>query len=148
MGKTVILYYSKHHGNTKKLVDAIAKSDDIDLIDVTETTSADLSGYDKIGIASGIYAGQFPKPMVKFVESNLPEGKPVFIIITSASGSEGYFNSMIKKVEGKGCKIIGKYSARGYCTWGPFKIVGGVSKERPTEEEISGAVDFYKKLSA
>ena len=32
--KTAIAYYSKHHGNTKKLLDAIAAADEIDLIDV------------------------------------------------------------------------------------------------------------------
>ena len=33
--KTVILYRSKHHGNTKKLVDAVAENfDNVDVIDV------------------------------------------------------------------------------------------------------------------
>ena len=33
--KTAILYVSKHHGNTKRLVDAIANAhDDVDVIDV------------------------------------------------------------------------------------------------------------------
>ena len=53
--KTAIVYYSKHHGNTKKLLDAIAAAADIDLIDVTSDESMDLSGYDRIGFASGIY---------------------------------------------------------------------------------------------
>ena len=48
--KTAIVYYSKHHGNTKKLLDAIAAASDIDLIDVTADKDADLSGYDRIGI--------------------------------------------------------------------------------------------------
>lgn len=54
--KTAIVYYSKHHGNTKKLIDAIAAADStVSLIDVTENPDADLSGYDRIGFASGIY---------------------------------------------------------------------------------------------
>ena len=27
MGKTAIVYYSQHHGNTKKILDAIARSE-------------------------------------------------------------------------------------------------------------------------
>ena len=50
--KTAILYYSEHHGNTKKLLDAIAAKNDVDLIDVTKQGSADLAGYDRIGLAS------------------------------------------------------------------------------------------------
>ena len=58
--KTAIAYYSKHHGNTKKLIDAIAGADpDVVLIDVTAQPDADLSEYDRIGFASGIYAAQF-----------------------------------------------------------------------------------------
>ena len=53
--KTAIVYYSKHHGNTKKLLDAIAEKHPVTLIDVTKQPDADLSGYDRVGFASGIY---------------------------------------------------------------------------------------------
>ena len=60
MGKTAIVYYSQHHGNTKKVLDAIASYDnDVTLIDVTEKHEVDLTGYDRIGFASGIYFGKF-----------------------------------------------------------------------------------------
>ena len=32
--KTCIVYYSLHHGNTKKLLDAIKEKNEVDLIDV------------------------------------------------------------------------------------------------------------------
>ena len=60
--KTAIVYYSKHHGNTKKLLDAIAAAAEVDLIDVTADKDADLLGYDRIGFASGIYYSSFAKP--------------------------------------------------------------------------------------
>ena len=44
--KTAIVYYSKHHGNTKKLLDAIAASDpSVDLFDVTSTPAEDMTTY-------------------------------------------------------------------------------------------------------
>lgn len=50
--KTAIIYYSAHHGNTKKLLDAIKSNsnDEITLIDVTKTAEADLGSYDMIGL--------------------------------------------------------------------------------------------------
>ena len=33
--KTAICYYSRHHGNTLKVLEAMARGNDIDLIDVT-----------------------------------------------------------------------------------------------------------------
>lgn len=40
--KTAIVYYSQHHGNTKKLIDAIAAKYEVDLIDAAQTGSASL----------------------------------------------------------------------------------------------------------
>ena len=67
--KTIILYYSNHHGNTKKLVDAIQASDpeNVEILDVTTAGPKDLSGYDLIGVASGIYAGNFGKPLLNYM---------------------------------------------------------------------------------
>ena len=52
--KTAIIYYSAHHGNTRKLVEAVAQGRDVTLIDALTAKSTDLSGYDLIGFASGI----------------------------------------------------------------------------------------------
>ena len=46
--KTAIVYYSQHHGNTKKLLDAIKDKHDVELIKVTEGSDADLSEYELI----------------------------------------------------------------------------------------------------
>ena len=78
--KVAIAYYSRHHGNTKKLLDAIKKMGDVKLIDVTECREADLSAYDAIGFASGIYAGKFSEALIEFAKNNLPSNKRVFLI--------------------------------------------------------------------
>ena len=75
--KTAIVYYSRHHGNTKKLLDAISESNEVTLIDVTEQPSADLSAYDRIGLASGIYYNSFSKQLLEFAEKHLPD--PVWL---------------------------------------------------------------------
>lgn len=80
--KTAIVYYSKHHSNTKKLLDAIAKNHDVTLIDAIETPNADLSCYDLVGFASGIYYSKFHKSVLQFAEKNLPQAKKVFFLYT------------------------------------------------------------------
>ena len=57
--KTAIVYASVHHGNTKKIIDEIAKTNDVELIDAIQTVEKDLSEYDLIGFASGVYGGKF-----------------------------------------------------------------------------------------
>lgn len=80
--KTAIIYYSKHHGNTKKVLDAIAAKCELTLIDATVTRDVDLSEYDLVGFASGIYYGKFHDSVVTFAQNNLPKGKKVFLVAT------------------------------------------------------------------
>ena len=132
--KTAIVYYSEHHGNTKKLLDAIAEKHDVTLINVTKSPETDLSGYDRIGLASGIYYSSFAKQLLAYAEEHLPEGKDVFYIFTHGA-PKGMF-----------LRELGDYHCQGFDTYGPFKLVGGIAKGHPTEDEISGAVSFYEGL--
>lgn len=144
--KTVIVYYSKHHGNIKKLLDAIAKIEDVNLLNVTENPSADLSAYDRIGFASGIYYSSFAKQIISFAEDHLPENKSVFYIYTHGAPRGDFLKGMRNIVARKHCKELGEYRCQGYDTFGPFKLVGGIAKGHPTDEEIAAAVTFYRKL--
>ena len=144
--KTTIVYYSKHHGNTKKLLDAIAAENDVTLTDVTAQPVADLTGYDRIGFASGIYYASFAKQILEFARDHLPEGKEVFYIYTHGAPKGDFLKAIREIAEKKNCSEIGEYHCRGFDTFGPFKLVGGIQKGHPTEEEIQGAVDFYSHL--
>ena len=145
--KSAIVYYSKHHGNTKKLLDAIAAADpSAMLIDVTASPAADLSEYDRIGFASGIYFSSFAKQIVAFADAYLPEGKDVFYIYTHGAPKGDFLKAMREIAAEKHCKELGEYRCQGYDTFGPFKLVGGIAKGHPTEDEIAGAVKFYTGL--
>ena len=146
--KTAIVYYSRHHGNTKKLVDAIAAENDVDLIDVSAQASADLSGYDRIGLASGIYYGGFARQLLSFASKCLPEGKDVFFIYTHGAPGGEFLKGIRAVTEKKRCREIGAYRCQGFDTFGPFRLVGGLAKGHPTEEEIRGAAAFYRGLPA
>ena len=145
--KTVIIYASLHHGNTKKIVDAIASKNDVTLFDVLSKDRIDLEEYDCIGIASGIAYGKYYPQMLKFVEENLPNGKKVFFIHTAGSPRENH-NSAVKAVaDSRGCACLGTYFTKGFDTYGPFKLVGGIAKGHPDSSEIQGATDFFDKIS-
>ena len=144
---TAIIYYSKHHGNTKQLLDAIAAVDsEVELVDATEKHELNLSGYDRIGFASGIYYGKFAEQVLDFARVNLPLDKDVFFIATAGNPTKNSFNSIAAVTEEKHSKELGRYISKGFDTYGPFKLVGGLQKGHPTAEEIQGAVEFYKGL--
>ena len=121
--KTVIVYASVHHGNTKKLVEKIAEKCKVDLIDAVQQPKADLSDYDRIGFASGIYFSKFHQTILKFASENLPENKKVFMICTY--GGSGAYKSLEVILKEKKTDIIGKFGCKGYDTFGPFKSMRG-----------------------
>ena len=143
---TAIVYYSRHHGNTKQLLDAIAAQNEITLIDVTACQNADLSGFDRIGFASGIYYGSFARQVLDFAEDNLPEGKAVFYIYTHGAPAGGFLKAIRRIAAKKRCRELGSYHCRGFDTFGPFRLTGGIAKGHPTPEEIKGAAEFYASL--
>ncbi len=145
---TAIIYYSKHHENTKQLLDAIQKQsdDEITLIDVTETSSADLSSYDRIGFASGIYYSKFDKRVLAFAKECLPKDKDIFFIYTCGAQKQGYTTAIREAVADKNANILGEYGCLGFDSFGPFKLIGGIAKNHPTSDEISDAVNFYNNL--
>lgn len=148
--KAIILYRSKHHGNTLKLVEAIANTfDDVDTLDVAtlgKNEVPDLSAYHIIGVASGIYYGQFDRDLKRVVQAALKSGDKVFALLTYGGEDKWY----VRDIDGL-CRVcqadlLTSYGCPGYDTWGPFKLKGGVNKGHPTEEEIQGAVNFYRRL--
>lgn len=145
--KTAIIYFSKHHGNTKKLLDAIQeKHCDVDLYDVTEKKPVDLSGYDRIGFASGIYYSKFHKSVLQFVKDAMPLGKETFFIYTYGAKKNGYTKAVAEAALSRGAVILGEYGCFGFNTYGPFKLFGGMAKGHPDDDEIAKAVDFYEGL--
>ncbi len=143
---TAIIYYSRHHGNTKKLLDAIGRKHPVTLIDVTSQPEADLSGYDRIGFASGIYYGGFARQIITYAQEHLPEGKEVFFVYTHGAAGGNFLKGIREVTQGRHCREIGEYRCQGFDTFGPFRLVGGIAKGHPTDEEISNAVTFYEGL--
>ena len=143
--KTAIVYASVHHGNTKKIIDEIAKTNDVELKDATQTVEKDLSEYDLIGFASGVYGGKFHQSVLKFASVNLTDNKNVFLICTY--GGRPVFKSIEQVIAYKHDNIVGRFSCKGFDTFGPFKLIGGVSKGHPDEKDLAAAVEFYNGLT-
>ncbi len=143
--KTCIVYASTHHGNTEKVVQAIADECGVELINAVCIKEKDLTGYDIIGFASGIYGAQFHQSVLNFAAVNLPQNKKIFCIMTSAMGKD-FSKGFLKTLESKSPICLGSFFCTGYNTFGPFKLIGGTGKGHPDEKDLSNAVDFYKNV--
>ena len=146
MKKAVIVYASKHHGNTYKLAKAISDKYEVAMIDAMKETYVDLQEYNLIGFASGIDFGKFYLEIENFARENLPLQKEVFFLYTCAMDREGFTDSIKEIALKKDAVILGEYGCRGYNTYGPWKLIGGMNKSHPTENELQKCVNFYEKL--
>ena len=144
--KTAIVYYSKHHENTKRLLDAISAAHEVTLVDAAQTQKFDLSPYDLIGFASGIYFFKFHKSVLEFAKQNLPPKKSVFFLYTCGAPKDSYTKSMEAVVQEKSAQIKGTFGCLGYDTFGPFQLIGGIAKGHPDETDCRNAVAFFERL--
>lgn len=147
MKKAAIVYASTHHGNTKKLVDAICQTYPVSLIDAAVQNQADLSEYDLIGVASGIDFGSFYEPVEVFLKNNLPENKPVFFLYTCAMPRAGFTKTIREEAVKKNAIFLGEYGCKGFNTYGPWKLVGGMNKGHPSAKELAEAAAFFDSLA-
>ena len=146
--KTAIVYHSSHHGNTKKLVDAIvAAHNDIAVFEAESCRPDDLSSFDLIGLASGIYYFSFHKSILD-IATALPSGQRVFLLSTCGGNKLGmnYARKLEAVLGGRQAEIVGRFSCLGYNTYGFFKLFGGTGKGHPDDDDLRHAVAFYESL--
>ncbi|WP_010233481.1 flavodoxin family protein [Clostridium arbusti] len=145
--KTLIIYTSVHHGNTEKIASVIAETMNADKIKPSEVNENILDDYDLIGFASGIYYSKLHKSIIELVD-NLPKvyNKKAFVFSTSGQGKIKLNKSIEEKLEDKGFNVVGSFNCKGYDTFGPFKLVGGLAKGRPNAGDFANAKSFAEDL--
>ena len=144
--KTAICYYSRHHGNTQKVLEAMVQADGADLIDVTTRQAVRLEAYDRLGFASGVYYGRLHPSVSAFARQYLPEGRPVFFVCTYGASPGKSLRELEALARERGCPVLGSFGCRGYDTFGPFRLLGGIAKGHPNERELEKARSFYQSL--
>jgi flavodoxin len=49
-------------------------------------------------------------------------------------------------LQSKGFEVIGEFNCAGFDTVGPLRIIGGINKGRPNDEDLTQAEAFAKNL--
>ena len=147
MKKTIIIYTSYHHNNTKKLLDEISKKKNIKLIKAENVNSINLDDYDYIGFASGIYTFDFSKQIINLVKNiELKEKQKVFLIYTYGFKLKQYDKNIISILKDKRIEVIGSFGCKGYDTFGILKYIGGISRNHPNNKDFTNAKNFINNI--
>ena len=149
--KILIVYKSIHHGNTEKIARTMADVINADILSTRDATPQIIGRYDLIGFGSGIYFGKHHHKLLSLAE-DLPEvkGKKAFIFSTSGLRElpiiHNFNKELKKRLLEKKYQLIGIFSCRGFDTYGLLKLIGGIQKERPNDEDFNNAITFTENL--
>lgn len=126
--KAAIIYASVHHENTKRWwKQSPVKRGRSDRC--YEGKERDLSGYDLIGFASGVYYGKFHQTVLNFASVNLPADKDAFLICTC--GGNAAFRSIEEIVKASRGRLPGNFPVRGTIPSDRSSWLGGLQRDIP-----------------
>ncbi len=147
MKKCLIVYESRHHGNTEKIAKAMAEASGAELCRAGEAGGKNLDGYGLIGFGSGIAWGSHYEGLKKAAAKMSLGGKTVFVFSTSGTGSESYNGPLTEQLKKAGASVLGSFACKGFDTM-VRKESGGVSKGHPDEKDTADAKKFILGLLA
>lgn len=147
--RSLVIVASVHHGNTRKVALKLAEVLGCAVKEPEEVSQEEILSCDLVGFGSGIYFGKFHRRLVSFVE-NLPpcEGKRAFVFSTSGLGKREYNRSLEELLKKRGFTVLGSFACRGFDTFGPLRLVGGINRGRPDERDLEDAARFALEMKA
>jgi len=149
--KSLLVVYSYHHNNTKKIADVIARVLDSQIKTPQQTDPEELHEYDLLGFGSGIDSDKHYQVLLDFADK-LPQLADKNAIIFSTSGLTGEekrakdHSALREKLQSKGCRIVGEFQCRGFNTNSFLRFFGGMNKGRPNAEDLKRAEEFAQNL--
>lgn len=146
---SLIILFSYHHNNTEKIAKVIGGVLGAEIKTPNQTDPNSISNYDLIGFGSGIYFGKNHKVLLDFADK-MPkvENKKAFIFSTSgqADNMTKFHRKLREKLQSKGFTIVSEFNCVGFDTYALMKIVGGIQKGRPNEDDLKQAEAFAENL--
>lgn len=148
--KAVIVCHSVSHGNTRRVADAMAEVLDAKVLGPDEADSAELAEADLVGFGSGVFHTKLHPRLTGFAGS-LPAAARGRAFVFATSGLPEtpvtrFARPLVRLLEGKGFAVDGTFSCRAFDTWAPFRLVGGINKHRPNDEDLAAAREFAARL--
>jgi flavodoxin len=145
--QTAIIYASVHHGNTRRIAEAIAGVLRATLVPVEQATALDPLP-DLVGFGSGIYFGRHDGLLLEFVRNvkSMPAHSFVFSTAGISSLSALWHRSLVAELRRGGSQVVGQFSCPGWDTVGPLRLFGGLHRGRPNESDLARAIQFAHDL--
>jgi flavodoxin len=150
---SLLVVKSVHHGNTDKIAGVIAGVLGAEVSSPEETPYSSLAACGLVGFGSGVNYGQLHPALFEWL-SGLPDAikptRPAFIFSTSGLPflAKLWHCPLRRLLSRKGFYTVGEFTCRGFDTWGPLWLAGGLNKKHPDQRDLQRARDFAQKLAS
>lgn len=140
-----IILCPKEKGNTRKICEEIAKEDNWKLITITGNESIDISKYDCVILASGVYGGLPHKNLLTFIRNLKEEYKPkkfnlLLTWLGRGKSDQAAYNRLEKECSNKNILISSDYKK----TLG--RAFGVIHNRRPNNQDIESCIKWANEL--
>ena len=153
--RSLVVVFSYHHNNTKKIANACAKVLGAEVKTPKQVKPEEIAEYDLVGFGSGIYSATFD-PSVLDLADRLPQvsskkaylfstyGAPAFV--ANREFIEKNHQQIREKLKAKGYTVIGEFGCAGWNTNSFLKYFGGLNKGKPDAEDLRNAEAFARDM--
>ena len=149
--RALIVCVSVSHGNTARVARAIGSVLEADIREPEQVDPRTVLGYDLLGLGSGIFGGSHHPRLRRYVE-RLPQahGIPAFVFTTSGFGrsqSRPWERSLEGMLRDRGYDLVGSFACRGFDTWLPLRLLGGINNGHPDARDLTRARRFAEQVA-
>ena len=141
--KILVVVESSHQGNTLSLANAMAEVSPVTVVKAADAPKYDFHDYDIVGFGSGIYFGKHDKGLMECADKLCGKDTCAFVFSTSGTGEADKNNSaLVELLKKKGATVLGSFGCKGLDKFFVFKLMGGISKGHPDEQDLKNAQSF------
>lgn len=149
----LIVVKSVHHQNTAEVAHAMAEVLGAECAAPEELPYTSLDRCRLVGFGSGVYYGQMREALFNWLRGlpDAPEAtKPAFIFSTSGLPflAKLWHGPLKKLLARKGFEVVEEFACRGFDTWGPLWLTGGLNWRHPNERDLVRARAFAGRVAA
>ncbi|MCK9356060.1 MAG: flavodoxin [Dehalococcoidia bacterium] len=153
-GDIVIVCASVHHGNTRRVAEAMAAASGGHVYEPGDEALRAAGDCALLGIGSGIYFGHHHTSLLAFAGAlEAGRNRSAFIFSTSGTGDRlarlagrDYHQSLRTILCNRRFRVEGEFSCRGYDTYAPWRIFGGFARGHPDMNDLQNARTFMLSL--
>jgi flavodoxin len=146
--RVAVVVSSWHHGNTRKIADAIADELHADVLTVEEAYAVDLTQYDLVGFGSGIYFAKHDEKLFDLIKAKPTLPHKTFLFSTAGNTLlwRLYHRGLRRALTTRGSIVIHEFNCPGWDSVGPFSLFGGFYRTRPNNKDLARAREFARRL--